>query len=115
MSLKDASKYLSLSDAISSLKTELDKADQLAQQNRDEMFVLKECEIELSLEFEPKVEAGFDIGVFKVTAGAGAKGGHKIKVTYEPSRRIVAVMKKRAASAPAALGPAKFTKKRTTK
>jgi hypothetical protein len=88
MSVRDASKYLSLSEAIDTLKTELLKADQRAQDLKNPLFQLKECEIELSLEFEPTAAAEFNVGVFKVSAGAGVKGGHKVTVRFGPIGEI---------------------------
>lgn len=84
MSARDASKYLSLSEAIETVKAELLLANENARKARNELFVLKECEIELMLEFEPKVGAEFNLGVFKVSTGAGVKGGHKVTVRFEP-------------------------------
>lgn len=92
MSLRDASRYLSLSDAIDSLKNELLKADLIARRNRSELLEVKECEIELSLEFEPRAEAEFNLGVFKVAAGAGAIGGHKVTVRFVPTRRLLGIV-----------------------
>jgi len=91
-SLKDASKYLSLSDAVTTLKQELLKADALATQAGDPLLLFKECEIELSLEFEPSAEIEFDAVIFKAKVGAKAKGGHKVKIKYEANRPLVAVM-----------------------
>jgi hypothetical protein len=89
-SLKDAGKYLSLSEAIQTLKAELLKADAIATQAHTELLALEECEIELSVEFTPKAGAGFDIYVFKAEVGAEATGSHKITVRYKPLGRIVA-------------------------
>jgi hypothetical protein len=91
MSARDASKYLSLSEAIDAVKVELLKADTKARNFDDALFVLKECEIELMLEFEPKVGAEFSLGVFKVSAGAGVKGGHKVTVRFAPWRETRAI------------------------
>ena len=90
MSIKDAGKYLSLSDAIQTLKGELLKAEAIATSNNAALLTLEECEIELSLEFTPKVGVGFDIHVFKADVGAEATGTHKITVKYKPIRPIVA-------------------------
>jgi Trypsin-co-occurring domain 2 len=92
MSLRDATKYLSLSDAIDSLKDELLKADLRARRFGNDLFEVKECEIELSLEFEPKAEAEFNLGVFKVAAGAGATGGHKVTVHFAPTRKLLGIV-----------------------
>jgi hypothetical protein len=89
-SLKDAGKYLSLSDAIQTLKVELLKAEAVATQNHTELLALDKCEIELSVEFTPKAGVGFDIWVFKAEVGAEATGSHKITVKYKPVRPIVA-------------------------
>lgn len=93
-STKDASKYLSLSEAIQSLKAELLKAEAVARQNRNELLTLDECEIELLVEFKPKASAGFDIYVFKAEVGAEATGSHRITVKYKPVRPIVAAAMK---------------------
>lgn len=113
--LKDAAKYLSLSEALNSLKDELIKADSMARANDDAVLLFKECEVELSLEFEPKVEAGFNIGLFKVTAGAGATGGHKIKVRYEANRPLVAFAGDKNEAVPGELGPAQHVVKARTR
>lgn len=92
MSVRDASKYLSLSEAIDTLKTELLKADTRARKFENALFQLKECEIELALEFEPKAGAEFNLGVFKVSAGAGVKGGHKVTVRFAPTRSLLGIV-----------------------
>lgn len=89
-SMKDASKYLSLADAIQTLKTELLKAEATATKDHAALLTLDECEIELLVEFTPKAGVGFDIYVFKAEVGAEAKGSHKITVKYKPLRPIVA-------------------------
>jgi hypothetical protein len=92
MSVRDASKYLSLSEAIDTLKAELLKADTKARRFENALFQLKECEIELALEFEPKAGAEFNLGVFKVSAGAGVKGGHKVTVRFAPTRPLLGIV-----------------------
>lgn len=90
-SMKDASKYLSLADAIQTLKSELLKAEATATKDHAELLKLDECEIELLVEFTPKAGVGFDIYVFKAEVGAEAKGSHKITVKYKPLRDIMAL------------------------
>jgi hypothetical protein len=84
MSIRDATRYLSLSEAIDSLKAELLKARQRAQDLKNPLFQLNECEIELALEFEPQAGLEVNAGLFKVSAGAGVKGGHKVTVRFGP-------------------------------
>ncbi len=84
MSVRDATKYLSLSEAIETLKNEVLEAEQRARDLKNPLFQLKECEIELALEFEPKANLEVDAVFFKVSAGAGVKGGHKVTVRFGP-------------------------------
>jgi len=103
--LKDASKYLKLSDAIDRLKQELREAQDKAHLQGDAMLALKECEIELALEIKPKLGGGIDIGIFSFEAGVEAKGVHKIKLTFAPVDTIVALARVASADSPQALPP----------
>jgi Trypsin-co-occurring domain 2 len=114
-SLKDASQYLSLSEALNSLKAELLKADAAAEDNDDALLEFRECEIELSLEFKPNVGAEFNAGIFKIKAGAAAAGGHKIRVKYKSLRPLVASLEDEGNVAPTVLGPATRIKKGATR
>lgn len=98
MSVRDASKYLSLSEAIDTVKAELLKAEANARSFDNVLFQFKECEIELALEFEPKAGAEFNLGVFKVSAGAGVKGGHKVTVRFAPTRDLRTIVSNRLGS-----------------
>lgn len=109
-SIKDAAKYLSLSEAIQTLKAELLKADSIAKAENNALLAFEECEIELLLEFEPSIEAGFDIHVFKAKAGAKAKGSHKLKVKYKAIRDIVAVLGPADVKPPRNIGKPRSTK-----
>ncbi|HEV8501577.1 MAG TPA: trypco2 family protein [Casimicrobiaceae bacterium] len=89
-SLKDAGKYLSLADAIQTLKDQLLKAELRAVRERSQMFKLEDVEMELSLEFAPKAGVGFDVYIFKAEVGAEAKGAHKLTLKFKPNRAIIA-------------------------
>jgi hypothetical protein len=110
-SLKDASQYLSLSDALKSLKTELLKAEADAIDAGDELLEFRDCEIELSLEFKPTVGAEFNVGIFKIKAGAAATGGHRLRVRYRSLRTLVASLEDESNAARPVLGPATRIKK----
>jgi hypothetical protein len=83
--LKDASRYLSLADALATLKHELVTADVRARAEGTDVLEFREAEITLAIEFQPGIEAGFNLGVFAVKASGGAKGTHSVTVRY--SRR----------------------------
>jgi hypothetical protein len=106
MSIKDASNYLSLSAAIETLKTELLKAATKARKDNTGFLSFKECEIELALEFEPNLGVEFNLGVFKVSTGAGVKGGHKVVLRFDSLVPIVATAGA-GSNAPPRLGRAK--------
>jgi hypothetical protein len=107
--LKDPTAYQSLSDAIQSLKAELLKASDTAKGRGDSLLRVKECEIELSLEFVPSVKAGVNVGVFKIEAGAGAKGAHKVKVKFDTILPVVAEGVDQNTPGPRTLGEAEST------
>lgn len=90
-SLKDAGKYLSLADAIQTLKDQLLEAELRALRGRSQMFKLEDIEMELSLEFAPKAGVGFEVYVFKAEFGAEAKGAHKLTLKFKPNRPLLAV------------------------
>lgn len=81
-SVKDAGKYLSLADALQTLKKELLEADAKAKTDGTAILQFKECEITLALEFAPGVEFGVNAGIFKVKASGSAKGTHSLTVRY---------------------------------
>ena len=91
-SLKDAGKYLSLADAIQTLKDQLLDAELRALRGGSQVFKLEDVEIELSLEFAPKAGIGFDVYVFKAELGAEAKGAHKLTIRFKPNRPILATV-----------------------
>jgi hypothetical protein len=93
-SLKDAGKYLSLADAIKTLKDQVLDAEVRAFRGRSQMFTLEDVEIELSLEFAPKAGIGIDVYVFKAELGAEAKGAHKLTLKLKPNRPILAAVLK---------------------
>lgn len=112
--VKDATKYYSLADAVQSLKIELLKATTSDIENGNPLLVFKECEVELSLEFAPKVEAGFNVGFFAIKTSADSKGSHKVKLKFEANRPLVAAAQA-ASAAPARIPAAKSTKSLATK
>lgn len=111
-SVKDASQYLSLSDAIKTLKAELLKAEADAIDAGDELLLFRDCEIELSLEFKPTVGAEFNVGIFKIKTGAAASGGHRLRVRYKSLRDLLASVEDESSGALPALGRATRTGKR---
>ncbi len=110
-SIKDASQYLSLSDALKSLKAELLKAEADAIDTGDELLEFRDCEIELSLEFKPTLGAEFNVGIFKIKAGAAATGGHRLRVRYKSLRTLVAALEGESNGVLPPLGPANRLKK----
>lgn len=95
-SLKDAGSYLSLADAIQTLKRQLLEAELRALREHSQMFKLEDVEMELSLEFAPKAGVGFDVYVFKAEVGAEAKGAHKLTLKFKPNRPLLAAALKAA-------------------
>lgn len=114
--LKDAGKYLSLADALQTLKKELLEADTRARIDGTGVLQFKECEITLALEFAPGLEAGFNLGFFQVKASGSAKGTHSLTVRYaRPEGALPLVAAVGADDAPARIAPARSTKKKSRK
>jgi hypothetical protein len=105
--MKEATSYISLEKAISSLKAELLKA-QLAAQS-DGTLSLTECEVELSMEFQPSAEIGANLFVVSFKGGANAKGTHKVKVKLVPLQAMVLQAQKAGGSRPAKTPPKRPT------
>lgn len=114
--LKDAGKYLSLADALHTLKKELLEADTRARVDGTGVLQFKECEITLALEFAPGLEAGFNLGFFQVKASGSGKGTHSLTVRYvRPDGALPLVAVAQADAAPVKIAPVRSTRKKAKK
>lgn len=114
--LKDAGKYLSLADALQTLKKELLEADIRARVDGTGVLQFKECEITLALEFAPGLEAGFNIGIFQVKASGSGKGTHSLTVRYtRPDGAPALIASAGVAKTPTKIAPVRSNKAKTKK